>query len=222
MKENLKTTHYADGENLINGTGKSDISGDYTTKYWFVYEDNPAYKDTYGLLYAWAAAMNGAAGSDGNPSGVQGVCPAGWHLPGDSEWKKLEMFLGMSQSQADATGYRGTDEGGKLKESDTTHWTSPNTGSTNSSGFTALPGGLRSGSGEFSYMGTYANFWSSAENDYLTAWNRTLLYNDSEAYCLSYSKNYGFSVRCLKVSVRLSTLWWEKSGILLQIQVLRE
>ena len=89
MAENLKTTRYSDGNSLVNGTGAGNITGNYTTKYWFVYEDNSANKDTYGLLYTWAAAMNGSASSDKSPSGIQGVCPIGWHLPSDTEWKSL-------------------------------------------------------------------------------------------------------------------------------------
>ena len=97
---------------------------------------------TYGVLYNWSAAMNGAATSNTTPSDVQGVCPSGWHLPSDAEWKQLEMYLGMTRQQADEYGWRGTDEGGKMKHPGTEYWGSPNTGATNSSGFTALPGGI--------------------------------------------------------------------------------
>ena len=157
---------------------------------------------TYGVLYNWPAAMSGAKSSDANPSGVQGVCPDGWHLPGDAEWKQLEMFLGMSQAEADGTGYRGTDEGGKLKENGTTHWNSPNTGAANSNGFTALPGGYRFSYGYFYYMGYLAYFWSSTEGDSYLAWGRRLDYGSSEVYRYDYYKEYGFSVRCLRDFVR--------------------
>src|SRR4030042_2170348 len=116
MQENLKTTHYADGSPLVDGTDSGDIAWDQTTKYWFVYDDNPANKSTWGLLYTWAAVMNDAEASDSIPSGVQGVCPDGWHLPSDAEWKELEIYLGMSQVEADGTGWGGTNEGGKRKE----------------------------------------------------------------------------------------------------------
>ena len=156
MAENLKSTHYADGTPLVSGTGAGDITGDYTTKYYFFFNDDSAtYWDTYGALYTWAAVMNGEASSNNNPSGVQGVCPDGWHLPSDTAWKELEMYLGMSQAQADGTFIRGTDEGGKMKETGTTHWNSPNTGATNSSGFTALPGGYRHPYVSIYNMGTY-------------------------------------------------------------------
>src|ERR1051325_11630044 len=97
--------------------------------------------------------MNGASNNDSVPSGVQGICPAGWHLPSDAEWKLLEMNLGMSQAETDTTEWRGTTEGGKLKEAGTFHWSVPNTGATDSSGFGALPGGLRFSNGWFSDKG---------------------------------------------------------------------
>src|SRR5574344_426899 len=81
---------------------------------------------TYGVLYNWTSALT--------------ACPSGWHLPSDAEWKQLEMYLGVTQEEADETWWRGTDEGGKLKEVGTFHWESPNEGATNESGFTALPG----------------------------------------------------------------------------------
>jgi uncharacterized protein (TIGR02145 family) len=113
------------------------ISSD-TTAYYYVY----GYADTvvadakatvnyttYGVLYNWTAAMNGSAS---NSSIVQGVCPTGWHLPSDTEWKELTVYLGEASVA-----------GGKLKETDTTHWISPNAGATNETGFAALPGGSR-------------------------------------------------------------------------------
>jgi uncharacterized protein (TIGR02145 family) len=127
-------------------------TGSDTTSYYYVYgydgtsisaakaTENYA---TYGVLYNWTAAMNGAESSDANPSGVQGICPDGWHLPSDAEWKQLEMYLGMSETDVNSTGWRGTVEGGKLKEAGTTHWADPNAGANNESGFTALPGGYR-------------------------------------------------------------------------------
>ncbi len=181
MAENLKTTRYADGSAipLVEGTTGWDALTT-TDKAYCWYDNSTANRDTYGGLYTWAAAMNGAAGSDANPSGVQGVCPDGWHLPSDAEWKELEMFLGMSQAEADDTGWRGTDEGGKLKEAGTTHWNSPNTGATNESGFTALPGGIRYVDGSFSNMGYGADFWASAEGDAAGAWGRSLGYDSAD------------------------------------------
>ena len=111
MRENLKTTRYADGTALINGTGAGDLSLDYTTRYYFAYNDNESYVATYGRLYTWAAAMNGATGSETDTGEVQGVCPDGWHMPGDDEWKELEMYLGMTEREAYTTEWRGINEG---------------------------------------------------------------------------------------------------------------
>jgi len=130
--------------------------------------------------------------------GVQGVCADGWHLPTDDEWKTMEMELGMSQAQADEGGWRGTDEGGKLKETGTTHWFSPNTGATNSSGFTALPGGRRTSSGSFGYLGSYGYWWSSSEYSGTFAWRRDLNCGNDQVFRSSNDKAFGFSVRCLK------------------------
>ncbi|MFC2124526.1 LamG-like jellyroll fold domain-containing protein [Bacteroidota bacterium] len=199
MKENLKTTHYSDGTPLINGAGAGDIADDITTKYYFAYEDSVANIDTYGLLYTWAAAMNGESSSDKNPSDVQGVCPTGWHLPSDDEWKELEMHLGMSQSEADQSGFRGSDEGGKLKETGTDHWQSPNTGATNESGFTGLPGGFRLNTGDYRQLERRGHFWSSTENDSVSAFRRILDYDSATVdRDGTRPKNNGRSIRCVK------------------------
>ena len=149
------------------------------------YNYNPANGDIYGRLYTWDAAMT--------------ACPSGWHLPSDDEWKTLEMHLGMSQSEADGEGFRGTDEGGKLKETGTTHWISPNTGATNSSCFTALAGGVRNFSGyQFYGLTSGGGWWSSTEFNSDNAYGRNLgfLYADVERDAVF--KSFGYSVRCLK------------------------
>lgn len=153
---------------------------------------------TYGVLYNWTAAMNGAESSDANPSGVQGICPDGWHLPSDAEWKQLEMYLGMSETDVNSTDWRGTVEGGKLKEAGTTHWADPNAGANNESGFTALPGGTRYYGGYFYFIRYYGNWWSSTEYGTSYAWYRSLYYNYSNVNRYDTSKSMGFSVRCLR------------------------
>jgi uncharacterized protein (TIGR02145 family) len=187
MKENLKTTHYADETSLVDGSGV-DVWEDYTTKYWFVCGNDLVYKDTYGLLYTWAAVMNGAIGSSSNPSGVQGVCPAGWHVPSDTEWTQLIDYLG-GESVA----------GGKMKETGTIHWLTPNTEATNESGFSGLAGGMRTSSGGFSGTGSYYGYWwSSTESSSSRASARSLYYSSTNIPSSSSSKNMGFSVRCLR------------------------
>jgi uncharacterized protein (TIGR02145 family) len=153
---------------------------------------------TYGVLYNWTAAMNGAESSDANPSGVQGICPDGWHLPSDAEWKQLEMYLGMSETDVNSTGWRGTVEGGKLKEAGTTHWADPNAGANNESGFTALPGGNCYIDGSFYNVRNYGSWWSSTEYDTNFAWRRYLYYGTSNVYRDYNYKIMGYSVRCLR------------------------
>ena len=117
MQENLRVTHYADGTAVPfveNSTNWDALEWDDKAYCW--YDNSVANKDIYGGLYTWAAAMNGELSSEANPSGMQGVCPNGWHLPSDSEWKQLEMYLGMSQSEADSENYRGINEGGNVLE----------------------------------------------------------------------------------------------------------
>ncbi|MCX6227333.1 MAG: hypothetical protein NTV01_21735 [Bacteroidia bacterium] len=139
---------------------------------------------TYGVLYNWEAAKT--------------ACPSGWHLPTDDEWKILEKNQGMSETDANTGGWRDSGAvGGKLKETGTTHWWNPNTGATNSSGFTALPGGYRYNSGAFSLLGLYAYFWSSSECG-STALYRYLDYYFDGVYQDCRYRSYGFSVRCLR------------------------
>ena len=161
-----------------------------------IYSDNPDNGVTYGALYTWAAAMNGSASSNSNPSGIQGVCPDGWHLPSDQEWKEMEMYLGMSQTEADKIGWRGT-VGGKLKEAGTAHCINPNTGATNESGYSALPGGRRYDNGSFDRLGYNARFWSTTGGG-SEALIRVLSYNTTNVYRAYNVKHWGFSLKCLK------------------------
>lgn len=176
----------------------------YTIPYYYVYDYNDtdvsaakatANYTTYGVLYNWPAAMNSAESSMSNPSEVQGVCPSGWHLPSDDEWKTMEMALGMIQSDAGVTGYRGTDEGVKMKS--TSGWDYNGNG-TNSSGFNALPGGNHGTAGSFYFLGGNGCWWSSSENSGTNAWYRYLNYESDQVGRSNSSKTNGYSVRCLK------------------------
>ena len=181
-------------QNLNAGTminGSNDQTNNNTIEK-YCYNDDASNCNTYGGLYQWNEAMQYVT-----TAGTQGICPTGWHIPTDDEWKTLEMYLGMSQADADATGYRGTDEGGKLKETGTTHWASPNTGATNSSGFTALPGGYRHTNGSFSALSNLAYFWSSSEVG-TAALSRFLSHNNARAYRDTHDKDFGFSLRCVR------------------------
>ena len=185
MAENLKVTHYRNGDPIPNVTSDSEW-GILKTGAYCAYNNNESTTDTYGYLYNWFSINDSRK-----------IAPEGWHVPTDAEWKELEMYLGMNQSEADNTGWRGTDEGGKLKETGTTHWNSPNTGATNESGFTALPGGYRYslGSNQMNY-GAY--FWSVTEYNNNNAWRRLVIYSSSNIYRNYANKTEGFSVRCIK------------------------
>ena len=186
MAENLKVTHYRNGEPIPNVTGDTDWFNLSTGAY-CNYDNDVNNVSTYGRLYTWYAV-------DDN----RNIAPEGWHVPSDAEWKQLEMYLGMSQADADKIDWRGTDEGGKLKESGTIHWENPNTGATNESGFSALPGGYRLNNGRFLSMGLSAFFWSSSERFSSSAWYRFLRYGRSGVNRNFGYKLTGFSVRCVR------------------------
>ncbi len=153
----------------------------------------------YGGLYTWDEAM-GYSSSVSVPSveGPQGVCPIGWHIPSDYEWMCMEMNLGMSLSEAQETGNgRGTTEGGLLKETTTAHWSSPNSGATNSTGFTALPGGGKTPT--YGSINNTGSWWTATETTSINAGYRQLNYNNSKIdRYTSTPKTYAYSVRCVK------------------------
>jgi uncharacterized protein (TIGR02145 family) len=154
------------------------------------YNNSTFFCDIYGKLYSWDNAMAGASSSNANPSGVQGVCPSGWHLPSAAEWEELETFLGGP-----------TVAGGPLK-ADTILWDAPNTGvSNNSSGFKALPGGFSNGV-IFNLINRSAFFLTATETSTIQARVRTLTYTSAALGTTVFNKStlnisYG-SVRCVK------------------------
>ena len=177
MAENLKVTHYQ------NGDGIGSIS-------WYGWDWNLV--ETYGYLYNWYAVDDG-----------RGICSEGWHVPSDEEWMELEIYLGMSQSWAEfngnaGVGLRGTDEGNKLKESGTSHWIY-GSGATNESGFTALPGGWRHQGGGFQSEGVGGRFWTNSNHN-TNAWARKLhgLYSTIDRFYEH--PESGYSIRCVKDS----------------------
>lgn len=154
--------------------------------------NNPSMK--YGRLYDWSTVMNGSGSSSVSPSGVQGICPSRWHVPSDEEWKTLDKALGMSQTDADNTGWRGTDEGTKMKS--TSGWSNNGNGS-NASGFNAFPTGYYR-SGSYDYLGDYANFWSSTELSTSAAWYRYLNGGLATVARVGIIKSIGLSCRCVE------------------------
>ncbi len=189
MSENLKVTHYQNGDVIPNITNNGDW-GSLTTGAYGDYDNNPTNSETYGRLYNWYTVDDD-----------RGICPDGWHVPTDDEWKELEMFLGMSQSEADDTGLRGTNEGSKLA-GNAELWNDGdlvNNSEFGTSGFNGLPGGYRgSESGNYLYMGNYGYFWSSSGYSSTTALGRLLQSYNTEVVRGAYSNEQGGSIRCVK------------------------
>jgi len=176
MAENLKSTKYSDGTSIPLVT---------TSSAW-VLLSTPGYcwYNSYtGALYNWYA-VNTAK-----------LAPAGWHVPTDAEWKQLETELGMTQEQADATGSRGTNQGAQLKSQ--TGWNSNGNGS-NTSGFSALPGGCRYPNGGFYVLGAGGYWWTSTQFSPTNAWDRIMSSDNDIVYRFNNLKTHGFSVRCVK------------------------
>lgn len=190
MKENLQARNYRNGTTIpiiVNDTSWCGLSSG--ARCWYN-NDSFTYAKTYGALYNWYAVDNN-----------NGICPTGWHVPSDLEWKSMEIYLGMTLSDADSTDLRGTVEGCKLKEAGTLHWNSPNTGATNSSGFSALPGGLRWGypnMGYFAGSGEGGNWWTSTAEEPGLVWYRSLDYINSGIFRFSSYVKFGYSVRCVR------------------------
>ena len=178
-KENLKVSKYRNGyaipTGLDNATWGSTSSGAYA-----IYNNENANDVIYGKLYNWYAVADN-----------RGLCPNGWHVPTDGEWTTLTTYLG-GESVA----------GGKMKSIGTTYWNSPNTGATNESGFSALPGGSRFNNGSFNSIRYNAVFWSATEKDYNSAWICNLNYDNGNVNRnLNFYKQDGWSVRCFKDTV---------------------
>ncbi len=175
MAENLKVTHYRNGDAIPNVTGNTEwqnlSSGAYCE-----YNNDVNNVVTYGRLYNWHAVNDD-----------RDLAPTGWHVPTDAEWQTLMDYLGGDMLA-----------GGKMKETGTTHWTSPNSDATNESGFTSLPGGQRNWNGTWYELNTNAWFWSSTEDNSLDAWYRALYYNNGGVARDNYLKLDGFSIRCVK------------------------
>lgn len=183
LKQNLKVTHYRNGDAILNANALGDnywgllTDGAFCDDYPPPYVPSEGYSPTYGRLYNFYAVEDS-----------RNLCPAGWHVPTDAEWTILVDYLG-GESVA----------GGKLKEVGTIHWLVPNPGATNESGFTALPGGARSPDGSYGSLYDGGFYWSSTAYSSTFAWCRVLTINGVDAiYRNSTYKRNGMSVRCLK------------------------
>jgi uncharacterized protein (TIGR02145 family) len=177
MVENLKTTHYRNGDAIPN----EKIAQNWVNLATGAYVDNPNtidYAKIYGHLYNWFAVKD-----------ARNIAPLGWHVPSDSEWATLAEFLGGKSVASD-----------KLRESGTSHWQAPNTGATNSTGFRALPGGYRKLDGGFLPMndGSIGCYW--ATDEYSNTKGKECDFNVSDPVLdfVNFAKIAGLSVRCVK------------------------
>ena len=176
MAENLKVTKFNDGSAIPLVTdGGAWVT--LTSPGYCWYNDSVSHKNPYGAMYNWSAVNHGK------------LCPTGWHVPSDTDWKTLSDYLGgISVS------------GNNLKETGSLHWNSPNAGATNESKFTALPGGYRSAnSGAFFSMRDNGSWWTSTADGSTNAMMRAItLYGTSDLQVISADIRYGISVRCIK------------------------
>lgn len=182
MAKNLEVTKYRNGDDIPQVQDQAAWKN-LTTGAWCYNNNDPAIGNVYGKLYNWYAVNDS-----------RGLAPQGWHVPSSSEWEAITTCLGGSNVA-----------GGAMKEAGTSHWTYPNAGATNSSGFTALPGGFRIGNSfnDFIGVGSAGYWWHStlvypldpSSNPYIE-W---LYYNWTSIYdATNFSKNCGLSVRCVK------------------------
>jgi uncharacterized protein (TIGR02145 family) len=175
MAENLKVTHYRNGDPIPNVTVDADWGHLATGKY-CNYNNDFNNAAVYGSLYNWYSVNDS-----------RNIAPAGWHVPSDAELQTLIDYLGGSDVA-----------GGKMKETGTTHWQSPNTGATNESDFSAMPCGYRYYTGSYNGIGEYAFYWSSSMYAKLGGLGLELEYNNSAGTRLTDDERHGFSIRCIK------------------------
>lgn len=192
MAENLRTTSYANGDPIASPNDPIEWADHDNAAFgaWCHFDNDPVFGELFGNLYNWYAVTD-----------PRNVCPSGWHVPTDQEWKDMEIALGMDPMEADFFAVmRGVEQnvGGQLKAM--TDWDAPNSGATNSSGFTAYPGSYRDNGGTFNgpLIGKEGYYWSSSEVSPVSAWQRVLFSSDQGVWRIDEDKGNGVSVRCVK------------------------
>jgi uncharacterized protein (TIGR02145 family) len=187
FRENLRTSQYNDttriATGLADGAWKETKSGAYA-----IYENNTRYEAEYGKLYNGYAVRTGK------------LCPKGWRIPTDNDWKELELFLGVPASEIERTGERGA-VADKLKT--TEGWKASSYTNNNATDFSIKPAGARLDNGEFTTLTQYGNFWTSTVYDdrygLLYLWNHHVHYNTHAVGRIYTLANNGYSCRCIKV-----------------------
>jgi len=175
MAENLKVTHFRNGDPIPQISDDSQWY-DLTSGACCNYDNDSSKVEVYGRLYNWYAV-----------NGSRKIAPTGWHVPSDAEWQTLIDYLGGDEVA-----------GGKLKGTGTDYWTEPNTGATNESDFSAMPGGFRDAYGNFNSIGGSAWFWTATASSENAAWYWMLSYAQANAVHDPYTKRSAYSVRCIK------------------------
>ncbi len=175
MAENLKTTKYRNGENITNVTTASGWNQAKTGAY-CNYDNSGNLHTIYGSLYNFYAIAD-----------TRNIAPAGWHVPGNTEWDLMINLIGGK-----------TVAGGKLKETGSAHWQSPNMGATNETGFTALPGGCRDDQGVFTAINEGGAWWMSTTSGSYLAWFCQMNKDDATFFSIAWLEGFGFSVRCVR------------------------
>mgnify|MGYP001809864440 CR=1 FL=1 len=174
MDGNLRTTRFSNGKSIAEVKDSSRWTV-FNSPAYCKYNNDTSLKPINGNLYNWYAAADS-----------QNICPKGWKVPTDEDWRVLEEFLGGASMA-----------GGKLKDTVANEWLE-SYGNSNESGFKGNPSGCRTNKGTFNSFGYYGLWWSATENYSTYAWYRSINYSSTELFRHYYYKRYGFSVRCLK------------------------
>ena len=184
--ENLRTEHYDNGDAIPGELSNIDWfnAADTNLGAQAIYFNDASNLSDYGRLYNWYAVDD-----------ARGLCPSGWHVPTDGEFMTLEMELGMSESEANSIGWRGTDQGTQMKSSIADD---PSYDGTNTSGFSGLPGGARMTNGGFADGGYYGYFWSASALSFGPAYLHMLNGGDTRVGRTYWPEQFGLSVRCVR------------------------
>lgn len=187
LAENIKSTHYSNRKSIpIVEKDETFDEFDTTSITMCYYNDLASNFETYGELYTWPVATNGAIMNNEIPSGIQGVCPVGWHTPSLSEWEILENFLGENVASD------------KLKQVGNAYWLEQNINATNETGFTALPSGKRFEDGSFYGLSYNTSYWSTSGGVFIDAIVTSMSYNSSKLDFPESNKVHARPVRCIK------------------------
>ena len=188
MQKNLTAGHYRNGNAIANITS-SPLWSILTTPAWCWYKNDSIAYSAYGRLYNWFAATD-----------IRGIAPVGWHIPTNSDWKKLIKCIDPNADTSCQSCITSYSAGGAMKESGLLHWANPNVVTTLRSGFNALPGGYRYAgmSIDFTDITAFGYWWSTSEYSPTNASNFQLFNYDSIVVQNNYSKYLGYSVRCVK------------------------